>query len=332
MVERRNWLENHEKGRALDEIAREARRDQRTVKTNVERARLERDFEAVEREQLREALRSHQADMLAQLERFMHAVQMPDLTFRPVTSPDFGLESLLSPKELLSNSQVSLGPTLSLPAGSSGIQLLDSSRQGEMLSAITVLRDGTGPTGVLLAGEDSTLWRAVKEHIGSRDPLWRNISHWKQALLNDCQGIASLNRAIKNRAEESFGMLVLWGSGHQAPYLAAPLVGWARAAAVRVADGEPVPEVTKEVREVEAGRLESLNGLLIAVGIQADGEWEQRLQKTVEGLIGLDEVGSAARTGKILQDKRTNVYQSLEEYLLVHHLPGRCSLCRKLGG
>ncbi len=102
VVERRNWLEDHEKGRALDEIAREVRRDQRTVKTNVERARLERDFEGAEREQLREALRSHQADMLAQLERLMHAVQMPDLTFRPVMSPDFGLESLLSPKELRS--------------------------------------------------------------------------------------------------------------------------------------------------------------------------------------------------------------------------------------
>ena len=127
-------------------------------------------------------------------------------------------------------------------------------------------------------------------------------------------------------------MPVLWGSGHQAPYLAAPMVGWARTAAVRVTEGEQVPEVTKEVREMEAGRLESLNGLLIAVGIEADGEWEQRLQKTVKDLVGLDEVEVSARTGKNLQDKRTNVYQSLEEYLLVHHLPGRCSLCRKLGG
>ncbi len=98
VVERRNWLENHEKGRALDEIAREVRRDQRTVKTNVERARLERDFEGAEREQLREALRSHQADMLAQLERLMHAVQMPDLTFRPVLSPDLGLRACSVPR------------------------------------------------------------------------------------------------------------------------------------------------------------------------------------------------------------------------------------------
>ena len=127
-------------------------------------------------------------------------------------------------------------------------------------------------------------------------------------------------------------MPVLWGSGHQAPYLAASLVRWAQTAAVRVAEGKPVPEVTEEVREVEAGRLESLNGLSIAVGIGAVGEWEQRLQKTVEDSVALDEVGVAAHTGKNLQEKRTSVYQSLEEYLLVHHLPGRCSLCRKLGG
>ena len=119
---------------------------------------------------------------------------------------------------------------------------------------VTVVRDATGPTQVILAEEDSTLWRGVKAHIGARDPLWRYISHWKQALLDKCQARASLNGAIRNKAEQDFGMPVLWGTGHHGPYLAASMVGWARAAVSRVALGEQFPEINKEFREVEGGR------------------------------------------------------------------------------
>lgn len=331
-AQRRGWLEDHENGKTLDAIATEAKRDQRTVKANVERARLERDFEAAQREQLREALRCHQEDMLALLGRLMQAVHTPELPFNLVVAPDFGLESLLNPEDLGSYSQVALGPALSGPQGSPGMTFLAPSSQGEAFSVVTVVRDGTGPTQVILAEEDSTLWRGVKEHIGARDPLWRYISHWKQALLEKCQARASLNGAIRNKAEQDFGMPVLWGTGHHGPHLAASMVGWARAAVSRVALGEQVPEINKEFREVEGGRLATVNGLLIAAGIEDSGELGERLQNTLEALAGLPEVGVEAFTYRTFQDKCVNVHRALEEYLLIHHLPGRCSLCRKLGG
>ena len=331
-VERRKWLEDHENGMPFDEITIEAKRDQRTIKVNVERARLERDFEVAQREQLRAALRCHQEDMLALMGRLMSAVYTPELAFNQVVAPDFGLESLLNLEDLGRYSQVSLGPALPAPEGSPGIPFLASASQREMLSVVTVVRDGTGPTQVLLADENSTLWRGVKEHIGTRDPLWRYLSQWKQALLDECQARAGLNRAIRNKAEEDFGMPVVWETGHRGPHLAAAMVGWARTAASRVAQGEQAPEITKEVRWVEGGRLETVNGLLLSAGIEDSGEWEERLQKTLEALAGLPEVGVAALAYRTLQDKCTNVHRALEEYLLIHHLPGRCGLCRKLGG
>jgi len=209
---------------------------------------------------------------------------------------------------------------------------LAPSSQGEAFSVVTVVRDATGPTQVILAEEDSTLWRGVKAHIGARDPLWRYISHWKQSLLDKCQARASLNGAIRNKAEQDFGMPVLWGTGHHGPYLAASMVGWARAFLSRVALGEQYPEINKEFREVEGGRLATVNGLLIAAGIEDFVEWGERLQKTLEALAGLPEVGLEASTYRTFQDKCVNVHRALEEYLLIHHLPGRCSLCRKLGG
>ena len=144
-VQRRNWLEDHERGRPLEVIAKEAKRDQRTVKTNVERARLERDFEGAQREQLREALRCHQEDMLALLSRLRQAVHAPELAFNQVVAPDFGLESLLNPEDLHRNLDVALGPAVSAPEGTSGMPFLASSSQREMFSVVTVVRDGTGP-------------------------------------------------------------------------------------------------------------------------------------------------------------------------------------------
>ncbi len=110
------------------------------------------------------------------------------------------------------------------------------------------------------------------------------------------------------------------------------MVGWARAAVSRVALGEQFPEINKEFREVEGGRLATVNGLLIAAGIEDSGELGERLQNTLEALAGLPEVGVEAFTYRTFQDKCVNVHRALEEYLLIHHLPGRCSLCRKLGG
>ena len=68
-AQRREWLERYERGERQDELAKKAGVNPRTVRDRIERARLERDFELAQREQLREALRSHQKDMLDLLER-----------------------------------------------------------------------------------------------------------------------------------------------------------------------------------------------------------------------------------------------------------------------
>ena len=332
-AQRRNWLEEHEKGRPLEVIAKEAKRDQRTVKTNVERARLERDFEGAQQEQLREAaLRSHQEDMLGLLGRLMQAVHVPKLGFDPVVAPDFGLESLLSSEDLRRNFDVAFGPALSAPEGTPGIPFLAPASLEEMFSVGTVVRNVKSPTQVLLVEEQSTLWRGVKEHIGARDPLWRKLSHWKQALLEECQARASLNLAIRIKVEEAFELPVLWGTGHHKPHLAAPMVGWVRTAASRVSGGEQASEVIKEVKGVEGDRMETVYGLRLAIGVQEPGKWGERLEKTIKALAGLPEAKVPALTFRNLHNKSANVQRALEEHLLIHHLPGRCNLCRKLGG
>jgi hypothetical protein len=56
------------------------------------------------------------------------------------------------------------------------------------------------------------------------------------------------------------------------------------------------------------------------------------LEKTVAILVRSAEAGDAAQTHQNLRDSTNKVREELEDYLLLHHIPGRCSICQKLGG
>ena len=62
--ERRKWLERSENGDPIIGIAEGSGRDVRSVRAHIEKARLERNFEYAQRDQLRDALQGHQQDML----------------------------------------------------------------------------------------------------------------------------------------------------------------------------------------------------------------------------------------------------------------------------
>ena len=106
---RRNWLTLSEQGESTEKIAKDAGRDIRTVRDHIERSRLERDFEAAQREQLREALRAHQQDMMALLGRVRGAVHVPDLLFNDAVGLDYGLEDLWGLADLAKNRESALG-------------------------------------------------------------------------------------------------------------------------------------------------------------------------------------------------------------------------------
>ena len=200
--ERRIWLERSERGEAIPRVAKDVRRDVRTVRQHIEKARLERDFEAASREQLNEALQAHQRDMLTLLDEFRRSVYVPSLDFHNVLGVDFGLEDLWDSSELERNRVASLDASN------------DLSR-----STVIVTRDSNGPFEILITAEESRLWRAINEHIG-KDSLWRYIADWRKALLEELQRRADLNRALRKEAEKAFGLNVGWRAGPGEPWLA----------------------------------------------------------------------------------------------------------------
>ena len=65
----KKWLERLEEGSTEAQIARSEKKDLRTVKSAIERARNEQDMALVRREILKEAYRRHIDDMLEILRR-----------------------------------------------------------------------------------------------------------------------------------------------------------------------------------------------------------------------------------------------------------------------
>jgi hypothetical protein len=322
--ERREWLERYEKGDRIDQIAKDAGRDTRTVTPNIDRARLERDFAAVQRDQLREALQSHQQDMLALLALIGQTVGVPALDFLQ-WEPDFGLEDLLEERDVARYAQVGVGPFPFSPTYTHERAALAPRSDA---SYATIIRDSTGPKEVRLAKEDSRLWRALKEHIGARAPLWRQITDWKKALLEECQARATLNRAIWAKAEEVTGVKMLWILQPPAPRLNLAFVWWARNQITKRALGEPLSSLEEEIREDEEGSLQTLDNFILAEGLADTRQARQQLEGVIAEMVAAPETERAVQTYQNLEAKVAEVRETVEEYLLLHYLAGCCSICK----
>ena len=96
--------------------------------------------------------------------------------------------------------------------------------------------------------------------------------------------------------------------------------------------GEYVSEVGEDVRQASTGGLESKSGKWLADHLEDTEKGIELLRETTAGMTGREEVQAAARSFANLQNLTSRVHDALEEYTLIHHIPGRCKLCRKLGG
>ena len=318
--ERRNWLERSEGGEAILRIAKSVGRDVRTVRQHIEKGRLERDFEVAQREQLRDALRAHQQDMLSLLKDLKDSVYVPELAYVEIVGLDFGLEDLWEPSDLARNRERILRPRPST--------VENGPDDDESAASVKVIRDVNGPQDVQLTSESSRLGRALKEHI-RQDPLWRHVATWRNALMEEFQRRAELNRAIRKKAEEVFGLAVSWRREPQEPCLSPGTIWWTRTRLTNIALGNYVPAVDEEIRETSPGSLETKYGQLLTQGLE---EPKTHIEHIIAAMSGHGEVNAAAQSFNNLQAITTNVHNAIDEYLLIHHIPGRCSLCKKLGG
>ena len=104
-----------------------------------------------------------------------------------------------------------------------------------------------------------------------------------------------------------------------------------RARLTQLALGNHVLDLEEEIRQASTGGLES-RGQWLADHLQDTEMAMGYLRETIAAMAGREEVQAAAQSFSTLQDRTGRVHDALDEYLLIHHIPGRCGLCKKLGG
>ncbi len=303
-AQRRNWLDRHERGERQDAIARADKVNPRTVADQIERARLEQSFEVAQQAQLGEALRKHQEDMLDLMKRTRMEIQVPSL------ATSFGFENpTASPEREVK---------LPLEAG-----------EGHIVTVI--IHDGR-PVEIRLTEEESRLWRALKQHLGNKNPLWRDIAAWQRALLKEIQARAALNNVIKKKVEIRCTLPVLVQSKEQHPHLTPAIIRLTQNEVSSRALGEPPSDFPARL-EVSGGSLnDHRTAHYLTERVAEPQKVKDGLTDVIGYLVNSDEAKGVAQAYRELIECTRRTRDQLEDYLLLHHIPGRCSLCKKLGG
>ncbi len=144
--EKRKWLDLYEQGRTEVQIAREVKRDPRTIVKGLEEASKERRLASTEAEMLRNALFKHQDQLTGILKNIVEMLVLPpyDLKLREEK------EGILAP--------------IPLP----GALLKQVSKEQMILE---------------IHDENRLEWELLKEHL-KQDKLWGYIKQWRDAILD----------------------------------------------------------------------------------------------------------------------------------------------------
>lgn len=303
-AQRQDWLTRNERGERQDAIAASDKVNPRTVRIQIERARTERSFEAAMQEQLGVALRKHQDDMLDLLKFTRMGIEIPpmDIDFGfgvPVTSPD---------REV----------TLPLETGEG--------------YAVTVIIHGGQPIEIHQAEEESRMWRALKQHLGNKNQLWQNIAEWQRVLLKEITARMVLSQAIKSKVEGKYGVPVLAQSSGQQPRLTPAIIRLIQTEIVNRSLGEPPSDFPARLQVSERSLDDPRTASYLTEYVAEPEKVKDALPEIIRVLVDSAEMRGMSRVHRELKDYTRKTRDELEDYLLLHHILGRCDLCKKLGG
>jgi hypothetical protein len=176
------------------------------------------------------------------------------------------------------------------------------------------------------------LRRALKQHLGNKNLLWRDIAEWQRTLLKEVQARAALSHAIKKKIEVKCGLPVLVQSTGQQPRLTPAIIRLTQTEVASRSLGE-LPSDFPARLQVNGGSLDDPRTASYLTEYVAEPEKvKDALTEIVGDLVDSAEARDVALVHRELMDCTKRTRDEMEDYLLLHHIPGRCSLCKKLGG
>jgi len=295
LTEIRQWLENYEQGIPEAQIAKDAKRDVKTVKRGIERAHRERDATAARAELLKEALQKHQNQLLDVIDNVLSALVVP-------------------------------GPDLALN------RQRDGSLAPIQLSRATISYDPQKGLVLKLHDENTAQWELLKEHL-RHDRLWRMVDRWKEAMIAHIQARTDLKRKTAYTLENTTGYRLV-KTPVDPPFLYEDnavnlLYETALKRALGVQDDVNLEEDI--IVDTNSGQVRYHIGLILA---EAPGEEEQCKTKILNAFSTIQEAGEivkVASTHRSLVEPTAKARRAVEEISLLGLVPGYCRVCRRLG-
>lgn len=165
---KRNWLKRFEEGETEAQIAREERRDPRTIAKGIEEAAKAVRLASAEAEMLRSALFRHQDQLIGVLK---------------------GISTMLVPPP----------QHLELREEKDGL-LAPISLSGALLKHIS-----EGQMTLKIHDEDKLEWGLLQEHL-KKDKLWEALRKWRKALIDYAQALWQFKQEVKAQLEKGTGL------------------------------------------------------------------------------------------------------------------------------
>jgi len=288
--EMREWLYKYELAMPVEKIAKDAKRDTRTVLKYLAQARKEADLRAARQNLLTKALTKHNDEMLKVVTNIIQALEVPNAQV-----------------EIRQDEQ---GNWQDIPlTASKGVQTPEGTR-------------------IEFHDEDSVRWKLLVEHLGVDSPLER-IPVWKKSMAEYLDTMKALKLKIAELIKTKTGLDIVKFTYEKpaAPVLFQSVVGYLSPIFVNRATG--VPDGTNPEHNLKIDSDGYLNGQLgwlsqdgtplLTKIVQALSEIEssQEFRQLKTSYPGVRQI-----TGKYRDE--------FEEISLLGFIAGRCRVCERL--
>ena len=315
-VERSRYLELHEAGSSINEIARQFKRTDRTIRQHLEQVRGELDWQEARRGQIRDVLRAHQEDLQELVGRTWQAFLSNPISHDHISGVGREVSALTGPP---SGEDLPFGPNVKYPnlALSAGGQSLPANRE----PAFILVCSGS-KFEIRLREEDSTRWQLLLAHI-TKDRLLVPIDAWKKAQLVELNALWTLNQAIRVQAEALFAFAETGPSTAGAGMATPALVPAVRIEVLNNGDTKSAGFLESLYYVNEALRTPYSTDLVIWLSEASEESARERLRTLITSASRYPETRKARESRRVADHGRLAVL----DVLLMKHVPGGCRSC-----
>ena len=297
--ERRGWLDNHESGVSLSALAKRTGRNFRTIQKQVQQAAEERERSSARTELYRQAVTQHNDDLLGALTGLR--------------------ESLWAPHDESLTVVAHFGPRAS----------------SAVTNGYLIFNDGGFRVPTLDSNEDAgRLVELAEEHLSRDKDLWKGIDEWRRKLKVYADECLALGQRAGDEVIARSGLTVAFtedsARGVQEG-VHEGFISWACRLAIETASGDRSPSDSLDLRTSD-NHLRYGGTTLVTSSSPDELEAANDVFSDLVSTLGTDAtVRKIVRLKRQLDEEAQKLKRLIGDILLLGLVPGRCSVCNRLG-